>query len=523
MTSVAEPQGRLSKTSAIVRNVTSSWASIVIGIGFAFVLAPLTVRTLGDVHYGIWTLLMQLTGYLWLFDFGVRESVVKYVAQYHASDDRRGIETTVRTAVSIYSVVSLATMTVGVMLAVALPYLFNIPAAEVTTARITAMLVAGTVAQTFVFNVFTGVVMGLQKFYMVARLGTILTVVRGVLMFILLQAGFGLLTLAFVQFASTLASNLLIYRIARRQLPYVSVRLVVPSRAEALKLFNYGKYVLVSNIGDKLVFATDAIVIGIFQPIAALTYYAIGATLIQQLRTFIASMGSILNPLSSDLEARNDNRSITRVVLSGTKAAMLLGLPVCIGFIVLGGRFITLWMGAEYAGNSAIILTVLATGHLIGLPYYTISAVLYGLGRHRIIAWSRVFEGTTNLLLSVILVQRYGIVGVAIGTALPHIIVVFGLLPRVLPRWIPMDLGEYYVSTYARPLLATTPFVLACLYIARVVVPANFFSFFASIAVALPLYVVPIWFLALTADERAAAREYLHHRLHRRTAVREAT
>ena len=109
--SLAEPQGRLSKTSLIVRNVTSGWASIVIGIGFAFVLAPLTVRTLGNVHYGIWTLLMQITGYLWLFDFGVRESVVKYVAQYHAADDREGIETTVRTAVSIYSVVSLATLT----------------------------------------------------------------------------------------------------------------------------------------------------------------------------------------------------------------------------------------------------------------------------------------------------------------------------------------------------------------------------------------------------------------------------
>ena len=108
--------------------MTSGWASIVIGIGFAFVLAPLTVRTLGNVHYGIWTLLMQITGYLWLFDFGVRESVVKYVAQYHAADDRPGIETTVRTAVSIYSVVSLATLACAALLALALPYLFNIPA-----------------------------------------------------------------------------------------------------------------------------------------------------------------------------------------------------------------------------------------------------------------------------------------------------------------------------------------------------------------------------------------------------------
>ena len=518
----AAPQGRLSKTSLIVRNVTSSWASIVIGIGFAFVLAPLTVRTLGNVHYGIWTLLMQITGYLWLFDFGVRESVVKYVAQYHAADDRKGIETTVRTAVSIYSVVSLATLACAALLALALPYLFNIPAEEVTTARVTAMLVGATVAQAFVFNVFVGVVMGLQKFYLVARLGILFTVVRGVLMFVLLTAGFGLVTLAFVQFASTLASNLWVYRVARRELPYVSIRLVRPTRIEALKLFNYGKYVLVSNIGDKLVFATDAIVIGIFQPISALTYYAIGGTLIEQLRTFVASMGAIINPLSSDLEARKESRSLALVVLTGAKAAMLIGLPVCIGFIVLGRRFITLWMGPEYAGLAGSVLAILATGHLIGLPYYTISGILYGLGRHRVVAWSRVFEGVVNLVLSVILVRRYGVVGVAIGTIVPHIIVVGAVLPRVLPRWVPMNLGEYYLSTYGRPLLAATPFMLSCLYIADVIVPAHFISFFGSIAAALPLYFVPIWFVALTSDERAAAREYVNHRLNRRTVVREA-
>ena len=127
------------------------------------------------------------------------------------------------------------------------------------------------------------------------------------------------------------------------------------------------------------------------------------------------------------------------MVLTGAKAAMLIGLPVCIGFIVLGRRFISLWMGAEYAAQAGTVLAVLATGHLFGLPYYTISGVLYGLGRHRVVAWSRVFEGVVNLVLSVILVQRYGVVGVAIGTIVPHIIVVGAVLPIVLPRWVPIE------------------------------------------------------------------------------------
>ena len=507
--------------SAIVRNVTSNWAGIVVSIVLAFVLAPLTVRSLGNVHYGIWTLLMQLTGYLWLFDFGVRESVIKYVAQYHAADDRDKINSTVQTAVSMYSIVSLTTLLLAVSIAAALPYLFNIPAGEVNTARMTAILVGGTVAQSFVFNVFVGVVMGLQKFYLISRLGIVFTLGRGVLVYALLKSGFGIVTLAFIQFAVTLASNLLTYRIARRELPYLTIRLVRPVRAEVMKLFNYGKYVLISNVGDKLVFATDSIVVGIFLPISALTFYAIGGSLIEHLRTFVTSMAAIFNPMTSELEARREKRTLVAVLLSGTKAAMLIGLPVCIGFVTLGGRFIQLWMGEEFAGPAGQILAVLAAGHMIGLPYYTISGVLYGLGRHRIIAWSRIFEGVTNLALSVVLVNTIGLVGIAIGTIVPHMIVVAGILPLMLPRWVPVPIREYYVSTYVRPLAAALPFAAGCWYIAQVLQPANFFSFFASIAVAMPLYVIPVWFVALTAEQRAAARSYLGQRFAGRTAAPE--
>ena len=522
MTPPAESKSRPWSTSAIVRNVTSNWAGIIVSVAFAFVLAPLTVRTLGNVHYGIWTLLMQLTGYLWLFDFGVRESVIKYVSQYHAAGDKDRIVSTVRTAVSIYSVVSLATLLAAIALALALPHLFNIPEGEVTRARLTALLVGATVAQSFVFNVFVGVVMGLQKFYLIARLGILFTFARGAVIYVLLTAGFGIVTLASVQFATTLISNLLIYRLARQELPYLSVRFVRPTREEAMTLFNYGKYVLVSNVGDKLVFATDSIVIGIFLPISALTYYAIGGTLVEQLRTFVTSMASVLNPLSSSLDARKQTGALPTVVLAGAKAAMLLGLPLCIGFILLGNRFIDLWMGPEYAGPAGLVLAVLAVGHLIGLPYYTISGVLYGLGRHRIVALSRVFEGVVNVVLSIALIPRFGLVGVAIGTIIPHMIVVAAVLPSTLPRWIPINLREYYLSTYGRPFLAAAPFAAVCWYIAHMVVPGSFFTFFVCMTLAMPAYLLPVWFIALTPSERTAARDYVQHRVGRRR-VAEAT
>lgn len=511
--------GSLWSTSLILRNITSNWVGIVIGVCLAFVLAPVTVRGLGNVYYGIWTLVMQITGYLWLFDFGVRESVVKYVAQYEASGDHAKVTKMVRTAVSIYGLVSCVTLLVTLSLALALPYAFTIPPAAVSTARLTIILVGATVAQYFVFNVFIGVLMGLQKFYVVARLGIVLAIVRGCLVYLLLGAGYGIVALSVVQFVLSLVSNLVTLRLCLRALPYLSIRPVWPERQESLKLLNYGKFVLIANVGDKIVFASDSLVIGMFLPMVALTHYAIGGSLIEQFRAFITSMSSVVNPLSSSLEAKKAHGEVAFVVQTGVRAAVLLGLPVGVGFIVLGSTFISLWMGPEYAGPSGQVLALLAIGHLLGLPYYTISGALYGLGRHKVVAQCRIFEGVVNLVLSVLLIHRWGILGVAFGTVIPHVIVVVGVLPRVLARWVPISLRDYYASTYLWPFVASVPFIGACWFVNRVVAPHDFLTFFLAVGASLLVYVVPIWFVALTGSERERLTSGVRRRLPNRRPV----
>ena len=192
-------------TSRILRNVTANWVSLVINILLSFLIAPVVVNQLGDTYYGIWTLLMQLTGYLWLFDFGVRESVVKYVAQYHAAGQKQELSTIVRTAVSLYSVVAVVAMTAVALLAFLLPYAFNIPPEAVTTARATAFLTGATIAQGFVFNVFVGVVMGLQQFYRLAWANIAFAVGRALLTYLLVTNGLGIVSLALLQFGVSLA------------------------------------------------------------------------------------------------------------------------------------------------------------------------------------------------------------------------------------------------------------------------------------------------------------------------------
>ena len=506
------PGGLRQQAQLIAKNVASNWVGLVINTTLSFVLSPIVVNTLGSTYFGIWTLLQQFTGYLWLFDLGVRESVVKYVAQYDASGEHEALNQTVGTAVSMYAMVSGAGLLAAWGVAAALPYVFNIPAEVVDVARATAFLTGATVALSFLFNVYVGVLMGLQRMYLVSRLNIVFSVSRAIAIIILLKLGYGIISLAFVSFALSAINGWRVYRACRIHAPHLSLRPIPLRRDMVSRLLNYGKWVLVSNVGDKIIFSTDAIVVGYFMPVNMLAYYAIGGSLIHQLRQVVSAAANVVNPLSSGLQARNEMDALAQMIRLGTTFAVLLGLPICVGFLLLGERFIALWMGPQFAATSSQVLTALTIGSIVGLPYLTISGFFYGIGEHRLVALSRVVEGAANLLLSITLIKPYGLVGVALGTAIPHAIMVGIVLPALLPTRLPIRLGDYYVRTYVRPFLAAVPFVAACWTIAHVIVPTHLPLFLACGAAAMITYVVPAWFIGLSGEERTKLRHVLRRR-----------
>jgi O-antigen/teichoic acid export membrane protein len=492
-----------SRSATILRNITSGWVVLVVNTAVSFILAPIVVNSLGSVYYGVWTLLNQFTGYLWLFDFGVRESVVKFVAQYHASGERERLETTVRTAISLYSLVSLAALAAVTAMVAALPYVFNIPDDAVAVARLAAFVTGANVAQSFLINVFIGVLMGLQRHYLVSQAGVCYSLLRVVGTYVVLKAGYGIVGLSLVYLGLSLAYAVLIVRFCLVYLPEIPLRPSRPVRSEVSRLLHYGKYVFLANVGDKVVFATDAIVIGMFLPIAFLTPYAIAGTLVDNMRMMVRAMGTVFNPLTSGLRAVGNEAALGRVLQTGAKGAMLVGLPICIGFITLGERFVSLWMGDAHAVLAGRVMTLLSIGYIVGMPYYTILGILNGLGAHRLFGILRIVEGLINLALSVVLVNVVGLEGVALGTAIPHAIIVGLILPRTLPKIFPVNLLAYYWSVYARPLVAAVPFAAACWVIRSVIQPQRLSVFLLLGILSLVTYAVPAWLIAMTADERA--------------------
>ena len=94
-----------------------------------------------------------------------------------------------------------------------------------------------------------------------------------------------------------------------------------------------------------------------------------------------------------------------------------------------------------------------------------------------------------NITISIALIKRLGIVGVAIGTAVPHILLAVVVLPAYGARQVGMPLLDYFIEGYFRPVIAALFFVAGCIVARRFIDFVSFVEFFGAVAVISAFYV----------------------------------
>lgn len=496
----------VNSSSKLLKNIFSNWAGFVFNAVIAFFLSPFVVHSLGNTYYGIWVIMMQLTGYLGILELGVRSSIIKYVAEYSARDEKTKLNQIVSSAISIYLLIALVSLVVSGLLAVLFPLFFKVEHASLQIIRTIIVITGITVAQGFIFNTFYGILMGLQRYDLFNRVSIISALFRAILIVAFLKLGYGVIALAVIQLGINLCSNLAAFYYCKKQLPYLKITWFTRSDGAYRTVLGYGTQSFFVTVSQKVIYQTDSFIIGAAIGASAVTFYSIPLTMIEYMRRLVIAMTEVFVPFSSELGARGDFEKIRQLLIRGTRTSILVGLPICIVYLIMGERFIALWMGTEYARAGAGALLILVTAQIFSITHLTSREILFGLSLQRINAYCYGIEAIANLGLSILFVRRLGIEGVALGTAIPHVTIVLFVFPAVITRKLNLSMREYLKKGMVPTVLPGLLFAAAC-YILNMYYPAStLITFFASILLLFPLFAVPAWFTCLERAEKVSYR-----------------
>ena len=493
-------------TKNIFRNVFYNWSGFLVNLVIAFVMSPFIVHSLGNTYYGIWVIMMQLTGYLGILELGVSSSVVKYVAEYQGTGKTDKLNETVSAALSIYAIAGLVSIAISLIIAGFFPYLFNLAEASVTTTRVVVLVTGATVAQGFLFNTYYGILMGIQRYDVFNKIGVIFALIRNILIVVFLLLGYGIIALAVIQLVISIASNMVVVYYCKKHVPTLRITWFENAGSAYRMIFSYSSQSFFIRVSQKIVYQTDSFIIGYFVSLSAVTFYSIPGTLIEYMRRLVIAMTEIFVPVTSSLDAMGEHDRIRRLLILGTRVSLVIGMPICIVFIFMGERFITLWMGEEYAANGINVLIILTIAQIFSLSHITSREILFGLAKLRICAYAYGAEAVANITLSLILVRHIGIEGVALGTAIPHIIVVLLVFPVFISEAIGIKVKYYLKEAFLPPVAPSVIFAGGCYLLDRYWSSGSLFTYFVSIVFLLPLFLIPAWFTCLGIEERSNCR-----------------
>jgi O-antigen/teichoic acid export membrane protein len=167
---------------------------------------------------------------------------------------------------------------------------------------------------------------------------------------------------------------------------------------------------------------------------------------------------------------------------------------------LLAEPFISLWIGPEYS-DAALPLAILLAGVVFDLAQTPSSSLLFAADRHRFLAGITLVEAIANLCLSLVLIHYYGIIGVALGTAIPLILLRCLVQPVYVCAQVslpPSDYARRIGSLAAFTAAIQIPFYLGT----RVALEMSLVSTAAWSALAYPAMALLLIRVGLDTDER---------------------
>jgi O-antigen/teichoic acid export membrane protein len=497
----AERATGITRSVRVLRNVATNYMRFATVGVVGFVLTPLMVHLLGDGDYGLWVTVFSLTGYFGLFDQGIRPSLVRYVSQHRALDDDEGLNRTINSAFALYTLVGILTLVAAVVVSGQFGHWFHIGADRIDEARLLVLIVGATIALGFPFGVFGAALSGLQRYDVANMIGIAVSIVRAFAFIVVLRFHGGVVGLAWASLAMSLIGYTLSWVYARRLMPGLVFARRYVTREYLKKIGSYGGIAFLGALATSITFQTDSLVITAWIGAASVTFFALAAGLVDNVRTLVHSATWVLSPTASELETRGEHEKLHQMMIAGSMYSVLLSWPPLWALMIFGHNLLTTWVDAQHA-HAATLLTILAIPTLISLPQSTTSSVLFGISRHKGVVALSVLNALVNLGLSILWVKPYGLTGVAYGTAIP-----LGLIGGVATliygcRELELPLGRYLWGGIIRPGLASIAFVIPALAVQWLFHPMGWLGLGTAVCGSWLVFAATAWGYGLTPIER---------------------
>lgn len=375
--------------------------------------APIMVKSIGEADYGLVLLASAVSGLGGAANLGMGAATIRFVSARLGVNDREGAIEAARATLALGG---LAAVLVALAVAACTPFLAARPLSgmgEPGSTRYVLYCAAALLLLSQLDGILNATLKGAERFKLSAQVEMVCKLV-------------------------TVGATVLTARIAGQVEPVLFAMIVVQSLTVIAKTFvvgrplgcrwlwprlgpaaltrelaRFGAWNWLQGLAGVLFSHADRLLVGALLGASALTYYSVCLQMTQLTHTVPAAAMTFLFPLVSRRSAQTDRQGMNRIAALGIGMSLALSLAFGLFLFVFGHQVLGLWMGREFATNSAGLLPWLTVAFLLLslniAPYY----LLTGRGYVRFVSMINLAGSGIGLIAAWILMPFYGLVGAA--------------------------------------------------------------------------------------------------------------
>lgn len=480
--------------------------SIQILIGLAY--TPIMIRLLGKSEYGLYNTVSSTIAMLSVLRLGFNNSYIRYYSIYKKKDDKHSIEKLNGLFLGIFACIGMIALLCGLFLTNHLTLVFStgLNSGEYEIAKILMLLLTINLSISFPMSVFSNIISAHEKFIFLKCMGILQTVMGPLVTLPLLLMGYRSIAMVTV----TLIVSLIV------DLCYVWYVLVVlknrfifskPEIALFKDLFTYTLFIAIELIVDQINWNIDKILLARYKGTAMVAVYSVGYSLYTYYQTFSSSISGVFTPrihkvVNSDMTIKEQKRELTNLFTRVGRIQFLVLALIASGIVLFGKYFIVrIWAGEGYEDSYIVAILLILTASI---------ALIQNLGieiqraefKHQFRSITYFFMAIINLILSIVLCQKYGAIGSAIGTAI-SLIVANGIIMNIYyQKKCNIDILYFWNSIRRLSLGLIIP-IIAGIGIKFLIKSDTLIVYILEILLYVLIYIVSMWKIGMNEYEKS--------------------
>lgn len=494
---------KTSVRQTVTRNATANILFFAIQSLILLISFPFVLRHFGRQQYGLYVTLTGIVTFLQFINLGLIFASTKYVAEFWAQRDMTRLQALVGNAYFVSAGASLLPSAVVLAVSTFGASLLNVdPGERRLFAFLGSALAVGTLVNGL-FQVSRSVIAGIQRVDLQVRCDLIGATgpLIAVLSTIVFDTGF--LVFAVITQLSLVAGGALALRTARKLVPSIRHR-PAWDRVEFARVFPLQALQVVNYAAEAMFFTSDRLVLQRIYGASLVADYSV----VERPRLLFDMVLSVplgvLVPTMSSAYAENDLQLVDKFLMVGTRVYLRLVLPPLAIAISLMPQLLELWVGPDFV-SLALPTSLFLFALIVTSPFKVFSHLMFSKARITEIVLAKVICAPLNLIASIFLARRIGLMGVVLPT-LTYFVGVYPLVWLYVLRAEGVSWRRFGWNVFG-PISTVAGCGLAVYSVSHLVVPERPAAVVATAVVA----TLVTYGITLTTSRNLAERRLLRH------------